>query len=40
MKLADQLQDGGPLSQMQQDYANLSKSTCQSLLMLTREINA
>jgi two-component system NtrC family sensor kinase len=38
MKLADQLQDGGPLSQMQQDYANLSKSTCQSLLMLTRDI--
>jgi GAF domain-containing protein len=38
MNLANQLELGGPLSQVQQDYANLSKSTCQSLLLLTRDI--
>ncbi|MDB6033283.1 MAG: multi-sensor hybrid histidine kinase [Verrucomicrobiales bacterium] len=38
MNLANQLELCGPLSQVQQDYANLSKSTCQSLLMLTRDI--
>ncbi len=38
INVGERMQQVGPLSSEQQEYANLSKSTCNSLLQLTKQL--